>query len=131
MMNKTLIKKGAGWNLIVNELVKNSPQVEIRNGKGVVIIVSLGEGYVYNHYGKPNPWSQNKEPGHYTKGYNIHLAISGPLQCTMKEWDEITLFVDEAYDMLFQIDHARKVWHGTGEEDKFTGLNDLMEELGY
>ncbi|MHC4412308.1 MAG: hypothetical protein ACYSW6_04935 [Planctomycetota bacterium] len=131
MKNKTLIEKESGWSLIVNEFVKNSPQVEIRNGQGVVIVVSLGEGYVYRHYGKPNIWQKNKEPGHYTKGYNIHLAISGPLQCTFVEWDDINILVEEAKDILYDIEDVREIWNGTGEEGKFEGLNDLMEELGY
>lgn len=130
-MKNGMVLKRNSWNIEVKELVAGSPQAEIRNGKGAVIIVSLGEGYIYRHYGKPFQWLGNKEPGHYTKGCNIHLAISGPLRCTFEDWDEITLLVDEAAEILFEIKHARSVWHGTGEEGKFEGLNDIMEELGH
>lgn len=130
MSPKTMFKR-KGWNMVVNELVTGSPQAEIRNGKGVVIIVSLGNGYIYKHYGKPHYWITGRDPIEPTRGVNIHLATSGPIQCTFTEWDEINLLIDEASDMLFEIYHAREVWHGTGEEGKFAGLNDIMEELGY
>jgi hypothetical protein len=64
------------------------PQVEIRKDQ-TVIVVSLGGGYKYKHY----------EPDK-TKGINLHIASSGPLQWTWKDLENLGLAIEEAKEVL-------------------------------
>lgn len=129
MKNKTTLERGS-WKIVINELVKGSPQAEVRNGTGVVVIVSLGAGYVYRHYGRPDIWMQNKELGYYTRNNNIHFAINGPLQCTFDEWNEIQDLIYEAEGILMYIEMSRDIWEGSDKKNAFPGLNDMMKKWG-
>ena len=83
------------WNLKLKERVKGSPQVEIRDGYGVVIVVSLGDGYIYKSYGKPGSFMSER-----TRGVNIHFALNGGLLCTFAEWGQIGELIQQARKML-------------------------------
>lgn len=86
----SLMKIPLNWELKIKKNKHGVEQVEIKDGYGVVIIVSLGEGYVYKSYGKPwwhtDTWGSARDR---VKGVNIHMAMNGPLQCSFSEFDEI------------------------------------------
>jgi len=69
----------------------DSPQVEIRKDS-FVIIVSLGGGYKYKYYNRDG-----------TKGINLHIGASGPIQLNFKEWDEMKKIVNEARQVLREL----------------------------
>jgi len=71
------------------------PQVEIGKtfrGNGLVILVSLGNGYQYKYYKREE-----------TKGLNIHLASSGPQQMTFQDFEDMNVAVQEAKEALEKI----------------------------
>ena len=80
--------------------VPRSPQVEIRDGLGVVIVVSCGEGYKYKYYGNHRTWLGKLDPLDEVKGINIHLALNNALQCTFDEWLEISKLIWKARELL-------------------------------
>ena len=80
--------------------VPGSPQVEIRDGLGVVIVVSCGEGYKYKYYGNHRTWLGKLDPLDEVKGINIHLALNNALQCTFDEWLEISKLIWKARELL-------------------------------
>ena len=124
-MTKTNWKetKVGNWKLDLKEKVPNSPQVEIRDGTGVVIVVSLGDGYKYRHYGKPRYYIKT-DPLQETMGVNIHFALNGPLRCTFEEFEEIHGLILMARDKLV----AYRLWRGSGKDGGFEGL--LIESDG-
>jgi len=69
----------------------DSPQVEIRKNE-FVIVVSLGEGYKYKYYNRDE-----------TKGINLHIGASGPIQLTFEEWNEMKKVVEEALQVLREL----------------------------
>ena len=66
----------------------DSPQVEIRKDY-FVVVVSLGEGYKYKHYTRDE-----------TKGINLHIGTSAPIQLSFEEWEEFRQAVEEATEVL-------------------------------
>lgn len=75
------------------------PQVEIRYGGGLVIIVCLHEGYTYNHYKAEGRKSFGKVYGS-TVGLNLHISTNGPLQWTFDTLAEMNQAIAEAKEFL-------------------------------
>jgi hypothetical protein len=88
------------WKFELKERVKDSPQVEIRDGHGIVIVVSLGGGYKYKYYGKRSAWRTKEQALDMVRGVNVHLALNGAMQCTFEEWSAITILIERAREML-------------------------------
>jgi hypothetical protein len=89
------------WKGTVKGTKSGRPQVELRRSFGgaqMLIIVCLKGGYTYKNY-KPDC----KYGGDGTKPYNMHIALNGGAQLTLKDWDELNLAVREAIAHLFAI----------------------------
>lgn len=67
------------------------PQVELRKD-GMVIVLSL-KGYKYKHYDLRQTKGARRWP-------TVHIALSGPMQLTLEELDELKLAIDEGMQFL-------------------------------
>jgi len=76
-------------------------QIEIKDGFGLVIVVSLGEGYEYKGYGKRrHNWQKEEIVLGLVKNVNIHMAMNGPLQCTFTYFDYLHELIGVCEDRL-------------------------------
>jgi len=100
-------------------------QVEIRKDS-FVHVVAL-DGYNYKHYKKGEKWGD-------TADLNMHIASSGPIQMTFKDWLDWTQAVAEAIEVLIAHLEYKEVEPGKWE-NKTNGFYDISitneEETGF
>lgn len=90
------------WELSAKKNDFGAEQVLIRDGFGIVIVVSLGYGYQYSVYGKAkHAWPRTQEAAKKgVEGINVHFATNGPVQATWDEWNYINELVEHARGYL-------------------------------
>jgi hypothetical protein len=73
--------------------------IELRNGDGVLVIITNGGGYDYKFYkAEPDRW------GRSTVGTDIHLSMNDAQQWSYDQFDEFVLNVALARQQLDDID---------------------------
>jgi hypothetical protein len=76
------------------------PSIELRDGKGIVVVVSAGTGYKYGWYGRKHAYRTREQALARLQGVEVHFATNGPVQCTVEEWLELADAICEAHASL-------------------------------
>jgi hypothetical protein len=84
-------KDRKSWKGKITFANTDNPQVEIRKNTFVIVIGLCG----YNYKGY-------RIDGRYcsTKNFNVHIASSGPIQLSFKDWEEFKEVIEEAKQLL-------------------------------